>query len=195
MKKMLFVQVLVIVLLYSVLASAADKVVIIPLTGKKAIAEVARTGQAISHSAGDDGALQKGVIWPNPRFTDNTDGSVADNLTGLVWLKDANCFNTRLWTEAVNDSVTLQDGVCGLSDGSAAGVWRLPNLAELEKKLEKLATENAALKKENAAHETVRQSLVSKLAVKNETTTSEVAAHLTESLPDYDEEDLVDPDC
>ena len=29
---------------------------------------------------------------PSPRFTDNNDGTVTDNLTGLVWLKNANLF-------------------------------------------------------------------------------------------------------
>ena len=41
--------------------------------------------------SGQDGELQKGVAWPNPRFTDNGDGTVTDNLTGLIWLKHASC--------------------------------------------------------------------------------------------------------
>ena len=39
-------------------------------------APVPKTGQTISYAAGDDGALQKGVTWPVPRFTDNGDGTV-----------------------------------------------------------------------------------------------------------------------
>ena len=38
---------------------------------------------------GQDGELQTGLAWPNPRFTDNGDQSVTDNLTGLIWTKDA----------------------------------------------------------------------------------------------------------
>ena len=34
-------------------------------------AMVPKTGQTTSYGAGDDGALKKGVAWPNPRFTDN----------------------------------------------------------------------------------------------------------------------------
>src|SRR5216684_4156107 len=30
---------------------------------------------------GQDGAIQAGVTWPNPRFSDNLDGTVSDNLT------------------------------------------------------------------------------------------------------------------
>ena len=77
-----------------------------------------------------------GVEWPVPRFTDNGDGTVRDNLTGLIWLKDANCslFNApRNWYDALGILVPqLENGYCGLSDGSGAGDWRLPNLFELQ---------------------------------------------------------------
>ena len=46
---------------------------------------------------GQDGEYQEGVEWPNPRFTDNADGTITDNLTRLIWLKDANCFGTSNW--------------------------------------------------------------------------------------------------
>src|SRR5262249_3439758 len=38
-------------------------------------APVPRTGQTTSYAAGDDGALQKGVAWPNPRFTVNVNAA------------------------------------------------------------------------------------------------------------------------
>src|SRR5262245_28815245 len=38
---------------------------------------------------GRDGDLQMGVST-SPRFTDNANGTVTDNLTGLTWLKNAN---------------------------------------------------------------------------------------------------------
>jgi hypothetical protein len=95
-------------------------------------APVAKTGQTTSYAPGDDGDLQKGVAWPNPRFTDNEDGTVTDNLTGLIWLKDANCFGPRLWNDALSDCNELATGICGLTDGSNASDWRLPSLFELE---------------------------------------------------------------
>ena len=49
--------------------------------------QVSITGQTVSYVAGDDGELQVGVAWPDPRFTDLGDGTVADNHTGLVWAK------------------------------------------------------------------------------------------------------------
>ena len=72
------------------------------------------------------------VAWPDPRFTDNEDGTVTDNLTGLIWLKDANCFGEQTWAAALNECNNLEDGNCGLTDNSYASDWRLPNRKELE---------------------------------------------------------------
>jgi len=52
-------------------------------------------------------------------------------LTGLIWLKNANCFGNRAWNTALSDSNGLSTGTCGLTDGSNAGDWRLPNRKEL----------------------------------------------------------------
>ena len=95
-------------------------------------AGVPQTGQTSSVAIGDDGNLQKGVAWPNPRFTDNANGTVTDNLTGLIWLKDANCYGTRSWAQALSDANALASGSCSLIDGSTAGQWRLPNLREMQ---------------------------------------------------------------
>jgi hypothetical protein len=75
------------------------------------------------------------------RFTDNDNGTITDRRTGLIWLKNANCAetvggvdksdgvlalaNARTWTAA------LDNGYCGLSDGSTASQWRLPKRKEL----------------------------------------------------------------
>lgn len=94
-------------------------------------AGVPKTGQTTSYAAGDDGDIQAGVALPVPRFIDNGDGSVKDELTGLVWLKNANCFGNKIWTAALTAANALSNGSCGLSDGSAAGDWRLPNVLEM----------------------------------------------------------------
>jgi len=67
---------------------------------------------------------------------------VTDNLTGLIWLKNANCTvffsgdstgqNDRSWSNALTAANALASGYCGLADGSSAGDWRLPNRFELE---------------------------------------------------------------
>lgn len=80
---------------------------------------------------GQDGEVQAGVVPPNPRFTDNGDGTITDNLTGLIWLKDANCFGIQIWAQALTVANTLNSGECGLLDGSVEGDWYLPNRNEL----------------------------------------------------------------
>jgi hypothetical protein len=100
------------------------------LIGKRAF--VPRTGQTTPYVADDDGDLQKGVEWiTTTRFLTGTTGVVTDTLTGLVWLENANCFGLRNWDNAVADANGLASGSCGLTDGSGAGDWRLPNVREL----------------------------------------------------------------
>jgi len=93
-------------------------------------AAVPQTGQTQSYASGDDGDLQLGVQWLDPRFTDNGDGTVTDHLTGLIWLKNANCFGLLNWSAALDVSNNLADGQCGLIDGSSPGDWHLPNVLE-----------------------------------------------------------------
>jgi len=83
------------------------------------------TGQTASYATGDDGDLGKGVAWPNPRFTDNLDGTVTDNLTGLVWEQKTidNKSITYNWQEALAYCENLS--LAGHDD------WRLPNIHEL----------------------------------------------------------------
>lgn len=107
---------------------------------KKMFAPVQKTGQTVMYAARDDGDLEEGVTWPNPRFTDNGDGTVTDNLTSLVWTKDASCEGEqgqKLWKSGSNYPAleycnTLEDGTCDLHDGSSTGDWRLPSVRELQ---------------------------------------------------------------
>lgn len=145
------------VMTYS-LAVAADKVVVIPIFSDKSKppAPVAKTGQTQCYDSvfpntsevnclntGQDGELQKGIAWPVPRFTDNLDGTVTDNLTGLIWLQNAYCRVAVTRDVALTFANALFDGYggtpgedCGLADGSVAGDWRLPNRFELESLLD-----------------------------------------------------------
>ena len=124
-------------------------VTIFGVAGSLAAAGVPKTGAGIisgyTLEAGEDGSLQKGVVWPSPRFTDNANGTVTDNLTGLIWLKNANCAaTTRDWATALSDVATLNSG--GTSGGTMNSAncddtsnssshqtdWRLPNLREMQ---------------------------------------------------------------
>jgi hypothetical protein len=122
---------LVLALVGSSTVSADDGFYVIPVMRAK-YAPVPKTGQTQSYAAGDDGNLQKGVAWPTPRFTDNKNGTVTDNLTGLIWMQNANAFGPRTWAQAISDANGLKSDDAGLSDGSKAGDWRLPNIRELQ---------------------------------------------------------------
>ena len=95
-------------------------------------APVPWTGVGVVYEPGDDGDTQRGVYWPDPRFTDNLDGTVTDNLTGLVWLQYADCYSRKGWESALDLVADLGQGRCGLTDRSRAGDWRLPSLLEMQ---------------------------------------------------------------
>ncbi len=63
-----------------------------------------------------------GTILPN-RFTGNSDGTVFDGITGLIWQSDPGT-GTLTWEEALSYSENLSTG--GKTD------WRLPNIKELQ---------------------------------------------------------------
>jgi quinol monooxygenase YgiN len=115
-------------------------------------------GQPIpSGGTGQDGDIQAGAPWPDPRFTDNGDGTVTDNLTGLIWLKNGTPFGTRTWEQALKDCNSLASGKHRLTDGSKPGDWRLPNINEL-RSLEDYGEARPALPKGHP-FTNVRQSL------------------------------------
>lgn len=103
-----------------------------------------RTGQTQNYASNDDAAMASGVAWPGTRFTDNHDGTVTDALTGLVWLQDAGCLGALNWNAALAAANQLAQGTCGLSDGSSAGQWRMPNVGELESLID-ISQSNPAL--------------------------------------------------
>ena len=71
------------------------------------------------------------------RYTDNGDGTVTDNRSGLIWLKNANCFGEQNWKTAKQSAANLAHGQCGLRDGSRAGMWRLPTIEEWKAMIDK----------------------------------------------------------
>ncbi len=114
-------------------------------TGQTSCYDSSGTQRACANT-GEDGELQKGVPIPSPRFTDNGDGTVTDNLTGLMWLKEANCLGNRLPAldndgDSGDGQVTWQHGldfVAGLNYGAhdcgqtaKYTDWRMPNHREL----------------------------------------------------------------
>jgi len=99
-------------------------------SGQNGIVQLPQTGQTTSYAGGDDGDWERGVAWPVPRFTDQGNGTVTDNLTGLMWTKNANLPGTyKTWQQAL-------DYVKGMNAGTYSNFgytdWRLPNRKELQ---------------------------------------------------------------
>lgn len=108
----------------------------VPKTGQTTCYDPNGTAAEVScANTGQDGELQTGVAAPSPRFTiDNSGDCVTDNLTGLMWTRNANLpagntdptqqeLGRRTWQAALNFANDLD--LCGFSD------WRLPNRNEL----------------------------------------------------------------
>jgi len=99
-------------------------------------APVPRTGQTQSYDYAhiDDGGLRRGVAWPSLRFSDNGDGTVTDQLTGLVWLKDGGCLGAGTWERSLQIVGEFNGGEeCDCEEYAAGSYadWRLPNVREL----------------------------------------------------------------
>ena len=92
------------------------------------IAPVAKTGQTYPYQTGDDGWIEFGNSVSGDRFTDNGNGTVNDNQSGLMWLKTPHAIAATDWNAAVDACAAMTYG--GYTD------WRLPNQRELESLLD-----------------------------------------------------------
>ncbi len=102
--------------------------------GAAGIIGLPRTGQTTSYATGDDGDLKEGVVWPAPRFADNTNGTQTDTLTGLIWAKDAGTPTAASCAGGRTDWQGALDYVACLNSHAYLGFndWRLPNIVEME---------------------------------------------------------------
>lgn len=115
----------------NVKATSSNQIWAVRGSGTSGAIQLPATGFYVPYAAGDDGTIQSGVGLTSPRFIDNNNGTLTDTITGLVWLKQANCIQDT-WANALASVNSLASGRCGLSDGSQAGWWRMPNRNELE---------------------------------------------------------------
>jgi hypothetical protein len=111
-------------------STCADAVKLVHVSGGKTL----KTGQTESYLPGDDGYIQAGIEWPKPRFTDNGDGTMTDNLTGLMWLKDGGCMKKKKWTDSLNAVTDFNNNPANyncMEYTATYSDWRLPNVNEL----------------------------------------------------------------
>jgi hypothetical protein len=112
------------------------------------------TGQTTSYGPGSDGDVQAGAL----SYTDNGDGTITDNNTGLMWEKKSDDGSIHDWNDLYSwcDDTSPNDAVCDtpgdlmdstikttfldtLNDVGGGGVncfagycdWRIPNRSEL----------------------------------------------------------------
>ena len=136
-RQMLLPAIMLMLLLYSLAT---------PATLHAATIQLPQTGQTACYNAagatipctttGQDGALQMGIAWPTPRFSNYSGATVKDNLTGLVWADDAGTptFGTSpVCTVGAKDWQGALGYVECLNTNNYKGYndWRLPNINEL----------------------------------------------------------------
>jgi hypothetical protein len=110
----------------------------VPKTGQTTCYDSAGN-ELSSANSGQDGELQKGSAWPQPRFIANADMTITDMLTGLVWAPNGNLLRTRdpRWeSQKFDGAVTWQVALAYVAKLNAEKYlghndWRLPNLLEL----------------------------------------------------------------
>jgi hypothetical protein len=98
----------------------------IPATGQNKCYD-AGGNEILCRGTSQDGELQMGLAWPDPRFTVQQ-AVVLDRLTGLYWLRDADVISRTVdWSEAL-DYVRKT----ALDIAEMPMNWRLPTINELE---------------------------------------------------------------
>ena len=94
----------------------------LPATGQTKSYEGIEIDCASASQFGQDGSYQAGCPAAG-RFTDNGDGTVTDNCTGLMWQKETPPAE-YMWDEAIEHCENLE--LAGHTE------WRLPNIRELQ---------------------------------------------------------------
>ena len=97
---------------------------------------VPKTGQTTAYADYDDGwySATKGQAWPNPRFSPvgasgEETNQIRDNLTGLIWARNANFAGEPKKWQAALDCIAATNASATLYGGT--NDWRLPNMREL----------------------------------------------------------------
>ncbi|MBI5056516.1 MAG: DUF1566 domain-containing protein [Nitrospirae bacterium] len=129
-------KIVTLVITFLLIVPELSNAVQLPATGQTACFDINGNPRACL-GTGEDGEKQAGAAWP-VRFSDNGNATITDNLTGLIWSKNANapdpspgvCVNAgskMTWQQALAFVTCLNaNNFSGFAD------WRLPNLNEME---------------------------------------------------------------
>ena len=114
--------------------SALGGIVQMPQTGQTTCYDTTNVEIMCNGATGQDGEIRAGIPWPNPRFENNGDGTVTDNLTGLIWTENANApgpvscpTGTPMNWQAALDYLKCLNNNSYLNQND----WRLPNINEI----------------------------------------------------------------
>jgi hypothetical protein len=101
-----------------------------------------KTGQTTSIVTNDDGTYQKGKPSSGTHYQDNGDGTITDNATGLMWVKDPSlCGGSsypNTWASALNTPAPMDCDTgapitaCEALTYATYSDWRAPNIKELQ---------------------------------------------------------------
>ena len=111
----------------------------LPRTGVKSCHDTDDLSLTDCTGTGQDGESQIGAEWPEPRFIKNSDATVTDLLTGLIWTRSASLTDSTEGCGEISDNygkVTWQealDWVACINNENMMGHndWRLPNINEI----------------------------------------------------------------
>jgi hypothetical protein len=92
-----------------------------------------KTGKPLSLYPGDDGDTKIGLPPSGERFHVFGDGTVLDNVTGLMWVANPDLLPPPLTDEYGAVGLTWENAINGCNGLEYAGHndWRLPNIKEL----------------------------------------------------------------
>ena len=140
MKKI--IQGLLLLLLFTSSTSSFAEEIKIAVIVPKPVGGSPKTGQTIKCVDYDDGYYKKGAPASGAHYQDNGNGTITDNATGLMWVKDPSLcggltYNSQnKWASAAGKPriMTWADAITNCEALSYAGQndWRLPNIKELQ---------------------------------------------------------------
>jgi len=93
-----------------------------------------KTGVSVSYNNYDDGYYKKGYPKSGAKFTNNGDGTITDNATGLMWVRDPSLLGGAFGVPGTPSKMKYLDSLSNVHALNYAGYsdWRVPNIKEMQ---------------------------------------------------------------